>query len=1595
MRSHRSRPLSATITTIVLTWFCVPDASAGPQYVINISVDGLGAIYLNALVNTNQLPNFKRLQDEGAWTYNARNDYSNTVTVPNHTTVMTARAVAGTEGHNYTDDGTPAAGVTIHTNKGSYVASVFDVAHDNGLSTALFANKSKFILYQRSYDAVNGAPDLTGPDNGQNKIDTYFYAHDSGPLVDAYLSAMTAAPATYSFLHLRDPDDAGHASGWGSTGYNNALKTDDALLGSVLNLVETHPALRGNTTILLTADHGGRGTGHSTASELLNYTIPFCAWGAGVSRGADLYALNAATRLNPGTTRPKYDEPIQPVRNGDIANLSLGLLGLGPVPGSTINTSQYLALSGTAPALPILVAANYFLQQPVNARNWTPGPGNVELGFANTALTPQGGTALAQVYDSSTSPWRLRMQSAAAETTFAPIDLGPYRGVTASIDVMVKNTTFESDDYFRVVLTNGNETVTLAEAQGGVLDALQKSAWLHYSVAVPATWTSAVLKISSSTNSSTDAEAVDFDNIEFYATPTVVKGTWIAPGDGAWSASENWTGGVPQYAGDTATFGPAAASGAVVTLDGNRALGSLTFNNAAGYKLIGVPGDTLTMTNGINGPAWLAVEGSEGSHEIAVPVSLLSDLKISATVGTTLTISGKVTGNRAVTLGGAGTLVLAGSNEYTGATTLNGGTLVATSLADGGLASSIGQSTSNAANLVLNGGTLKYNGGPASTNRQLTLGTAGGTLDASGTGAIRFTASAPVALSGTGTRTLTLAGSNAEGNELAATLGDDTAGNATSLVKSGSGTWIVRGANTHSGGTAVAEGTLRLGHASALGAGGLTVGAPGILDLSGYSPGPLASLNGDAGAQITDLSSGGGVSLLTIDAPTGTSTYGGAILKGPSQDIAVRKSGAGTLVLGGLSTYTGVTTVSGGTLMARVLVDGGQASSIGQSASDPANLVLDGGILGYSGSDATTDRQLTLTTAGGGLDASGTGALKWTSPVPVTFSGAGARTLTLTGNNADGNELAAVLADAAAGNATSLVKSGSGTWILSGANTYTGTTTVAGGKLRLVTTTNSDLPDSAEIVVGDTAAHATAVLDISGVTGEGGFQVQSNQVLKGHGTVSGGATALLAGARLAPGNGSAGTLSTASLAFNADSHFDVVLGDPGTGHASPGASSQANVGGDLALAGAILNLADNQGANGQGSAGPGSYRILSYSGALSGAFAAVNDPGPTLRAKVVYGASPDTAVYVDVFGLASAGVLPPVQLGNVRVGGAFASQALPIQNTAGGGAYSEGLDAEVAATTGPATTNGGPVHNLAAGNTDPSIVVGLANADTSVAGAVSGTVQINFASNGANSGYANTPLASQTFTVEGNVYSGQGVWSTDGPGDWADFGKWTALGGVPGIDGPLSAKDTAAFGSVLTSRPATVRLKDTTPHVAGVALNNAANRYVIDQAGGSGQLHVDNGPAPATVSVAAGSHAIAAPIVLDSDLLVSPASGASLTISGPISGPGRSLTKTGAGLLVLSADNSYSGGTVVANGTLVVGRLDGLPLGGDLTIHAGATVVLESGLNGALRRGAAHADGTSATTAVPEPATAALLLIAATAGSAVRLRRRKASGKTR
>lgn len=326
-----SAPAPATATTSGPGASPGPDSPAGSPVVLAISVDGLNPDALD-LLGARRAPHLHRLIREGASTLNARTAHELTITLPNHAGMLTGRRIAGGSGHGVTfnDD----IGGTLATTHDAYVPGVFDIAHDHGLGTAFFAEKEKFGFLMRSWNAENGAPDTTGDDNGRDKTDVDRVAA-ADALVPAVGEALGNPDTGLVFLHLSAPDQAGHADGWLGTSYLEAVRSVDRRLGSILRVVDADARLRERVTILLTADHGGPHgmTSHDDAANVANYRIPFIAWGRGVARGADLYALNAG-RSDPGDARPDYSGA-QPVRNIDVANVALSLLGLPPVAGST------------------------------------------------------------------------------------------------------------------------------------------------------------------------------------------------------------------------------------------------------------------------------------------------------------------------------------------------------------------------------------------------------------------------------------------------------------------------------------------------------------------------------------------------------------------------------------------------------------------------------------------------------------------------------------------------------------------------------------------------------------------------------------------------------------------------------------------------------------------------------------------------------------------------------------------------------------------------------------------------------------------------------------------------------------------------------------------------------------------------------------------------------------------------------------------------------------------------------------------------------------------------------------------------------------
>ncbi len=182
-----------------------------------------------------------------------------------------------------------------------------------------------------------------------------------------------------------------------------------------------------------------------------------------------------------------------------------------------------------------------------------------------------------------------------------------------------------------------------------------------------------------------------------------------------------------------------------------------------------------------------------------------------------------------------------------------------------------------------------------------------------------------------------------------------------------------------------------------------------------------------------------------------------------------------------------------------------------------------------------------------------------------------------------------------------------------------------------------------------------------------------------------------------------------------------------------------------------------------------------------------------------------------------------------------------------------------------------------------------------------------------------TPTVS-TNTVTITPTLDEGIWNQTGGGNWSD-GNPSATAGNWTNYKPTVTGDAALFGSAITS-PSTINVD--TAHSVGYMRFDNSNAYTIGS-NGSANLTLDNGAAPALVAITSGSHTIAEDVILASNLLAAPVTGTTLTLSGNVSGTGKTLQLVEPGTLVLSgATNSYTGATSISTGTLsLTGSLTG------------------------------------------------------------------------
>jgi len=391
--------------------------------------------------------------------------------------------------------------------------------------------------------------------------------------------------------------------------------------------------------------------------------------------------------------------------------------------------------------------------------------------------------------------------------------------------------------------------------------------------------------------------------------------------------------------------------------------------------------------------------------------------------------------------------------------------------------------------------------------------------------------------------TLTLDGAGAQLYSTAVT--GTTSFSTGTLVKQGSGAWTLDKAVTRSGATLITAGTLVVAHGSGLGTGGDATVSGGTLQFGDGTTGGTYNLAGKidvtGGSLVLEtlatLKVAGNVSFADNTALSIVATAGGPSLQAERVTLASNVA----FNLSGIDDANGLD---------KVVID--TRSGLG---GDFGKVTVGGfnGAVDYLTLSARKSADSTQYLASYGLS--------WTADNNLAHG-----TFTLA-NAADRFDVGATLTDRPANAATgwagkSLAKAGAGTLVLSGANSYSGATTLDAGKL---------------VVNGSLA---------SAVTVNGGS-------LGGSGTVGG--FAVNAGGTVAPGN-SIGTLNVSgNLSFAAGSTYQVEINAAGQG-------DRINAAGSATLSGGTVQVLAERGDY----AASTNYTILTAGGGVSGRFAGVN-----------------------------------------------------------------------------------------------------------------------------------------------------------------------------------------------------------------------------------------------------------------------------------------------------------------------------------------------------------------------------------------------------
>ncbi|GCE84602.1 autotransporter domain-containing protein [Komagataeibacter diospyri] len=541
--------------------------------------------------------------------------------------------------------------------------------------------------------------------------------------------------------------------------------------------------------------------------------------------------------------------------------------------------------------------------------------------------------------------------------------------------------------------------------------------------------------------------------------------------------------------------------------------------------------------------------------------------EISPDAGTTLSVAAPVGGAGGLTMDGAGTLVLEGTNTYTGITTISSGTLELSGL--GSIATSGG---------VVDNGTLDISGSSIWTNSITSL---------SGNGTVALGPEVLVLTDASGT----FDGVIADGG---------VAGGASGNLNLQGGTETLTGVNTYTGETEISAGTLALaGSGSITASSQLLMDSGSVFDISGTSAGASVTSVSDVGGSIAlggnTLTLGAGAR--NVESPE-IILAGGVVgdvvnvIVGPVVDGGISGGVGGGLtltnpdpsgsvvatVMNGENTYTGATTIETGTAlllasgsMMGMLDDSPQQASIASSSRVVDNGILDislNGILTSTGTDANgdvDDTEPTIATystaitslAGNGVVALGSQNLLLTN-ASDTFSG------TITDDSIFNEEM-----DAQGGTTGGSLTLAGGHETLTGVNTYTGGTTIEAGTLTGTTASfgSGAIVDNGTLDI-DQSTDGTLANPVSGTgmlvkDGTGTLTISQAEAYTGATTINAGALAL-------SGDGSIAT--SGAVTINGGT-FDI----SGTTNGTSITSLSGNTGGAVSLGEGTLTLTDAAG----------------------------------------------------------------------------------------------------------------------------------------------------------------------------------------------------------------------------------------------------------------------------------------------------------------------------------------------------------------------------------------------------------------------------------